>query len=534
MEEEKEEVKHYLSALQKMKTDRQTYDSTWQEVADLMFPRRDFTTTRTEGQKRTPKIYDSTALHSLEQLASGLHGMLTPPSSKWAALRIKGNKETPDDRRWLDMASNYLFDVFSSPDSLFATSTFEFYCDLIAFGNAAMSVTFKKGQIIFNSEPLATCYTRENELGKTDTVYLCRKYSPIEVIRSFGEANVHPKVAEAYRKNVPMEIEVLQVIEPRDAHYGRGAVKDKKPYKSCFIDILHKHMMREDGFDDFPFMFSRWSKRAGETYGYGPAVAAISEARQLNTMVEIMTRAAAKNTDPPLLSPAEGMILPLRLDAGAINYYNPDLGEPKFWQNGFQPNYFDTLIEQKRILIQKMFYVDWLNLPELSRMTTVEVNQRTQDSLRQLSPMLSRLGAEFLSPLIQRTLFLAIDNNLLPKPPASSQGKEVSIDYTSPMAVAQRAVQANAVLQGLTIGAQLAQFDQSVPMHVNAPAIFRDQLLKTFSWPQNYLRDEEEVQQMKEKQDEATAAAQQGQVAESYSKSAKNVAGAVNDLQGTQ
>lgn len=523
-------VKKYLARFGKMKADRSNYDSAWQEVSDYMLPRRDFTSQRAQGEQRTQKIYDSTALHAVEQLAGGLHGMLTPPNGKWLFLRVRG-QDGYAERRWLDGAAEYLFDLFASPESKFATAAFEFYLDIVAYGNAAMSVIYsQENGITFTTEQLRSCYTVENATGRNDIIYLCRKYRPVEIIRKFGESAVHKNVRDAYEKGQAITFEVLQVIEPRDEHYGRGAAKDKKPYKSCFIDVANEHLMLEEGFDDFPFMFARWSKRAGEDYGYGPGVAALSEVKQLNTMVEIMTRAAAKNVDPVLLSPAEGLIMPYRLDPGSIAFYNPDLGEPKFLQTGAQPNYFDALLEQKRALLMKMFYVDWMNLPLVDRMTTVEVNQRIQDSLRQLSPMLSRLTSEFLSPLIQRTLFLALDNGLLERPPATLQGSQVQIEYTSPMAIAQRAVSAQSVMQGLSIGAQLAQFDQSVPTVVNAERIFRDQLINTYAWPVDYVRDEEEVAEMKEQQQAMAAAAQQAQVAESYGKTAKNVAGAMSEV----
>lgn len=176
-----------------------------------------------------------------------------------------------------------------------------------------------------------------------------------------------------------------------------------------------------------------------------------------------------------------------------------------------------------------MFYVDWMNLPQVDRMTTVEVNQRAQDSLAQLSPMLSRLSSEFLSPLINRCLFLALDNGLIRRPPKSAQGRNLAIEYTSPIAIAQRAVQGQAVLQGLTVGAQLAQFDSNIPMMVDAEQVFKDQLLNTYAWPQKYLRSEETIQEMKDQKEAQAQAAQQAQMAESYGKTAKNVAGAMSE-----
>lgn len=527
-----EDSHRYIARLNDLKSARINYDSYWQEVADYSLPKRDFITTRQPGSKRIQKLYNSTAIHATEQLASALHGMLTPPAGRWFFMRMRGKKETADDRRWLDSASDYLFDIFSSPESSFATASHEMYLDIVAFGTGVMSSTFRNGRIYFHSESLANVYGDENEYGKTDTVYITKRYKPVEVIRRFGEDKVHENVRKAYQENEKETIEVLHVVEPRDQHYGRGAAKDKKPIKSCFVDVTNKHLMLEEGFDDMPFMFARWSKRAGEVYGYGCGMASLAEIKMLNELEEIMNRAAAKNVDPPTLSPTESLVLPLRLDPGGINFYDPTLGKPEFWQNGFQPNYFDALIEQKKALVQKMYYVDWLNLPQLDRMTTVEVNQRTQESLRQLSPMLSRLASEFLSPLINRTLFLAIDNGLIPKPPLSSQGSEVVIEYTSPIAIAQRAVQSQNVMQGLALSANLQQFDPSIPLHINASKIVRDQLLNTFAWPIDYMVDEDEVEEAKAAQAEQSALAQQAAVAESYSKSAKNTAGAISELQG--
>lgn len=525
------DIKYYTKRLDQMKSVRNNYDTYWQEVADYTLPKRDFTTTRTQGSKRMITVYDATAIHATEQLASGLHGMLTPPSSKWFFLRA-GGIDDEDARAWLDMATDFLSTVFSSPESSFATSVYELYLDIVAFGNAAMSVTYARDKINFLTKRLSNCWICENDDGVVDTLYIVEKISAANMIRKFGIYKVHKNVIKANDGNDDTKFEVLHAIEPRKVNKGRGASKELKPFKSCFIDLDNKHEMLEDGFDDFPFLFPRWSKRSGETYGYSAGMNALAETKELNKISEIMTRAASKNIDPPVLAPAEGIVLPMRLDPAGINFYNPDLGKPEFWQNGFQPNYFEGVMEYKRQLINKMYYIDWMNLPQIDRQTATEVMQRSQEAQRMMSPMLARLYAEFLSPLIKRVLMLALDNGLLDKPPAALQGSEVSIEYTSPMAIAQRATAAQNVLQGLTVGAQLAQLDPSVVMTVNAESIFRDQVLNTYAWPISYLNTTEQVAEMKAAQQEQQGAMMEAQTMESYSKSAGNVAGAMKDLQG--
>ena len=57
---------------------RSNWEIHWQEVADYMLPRKaDITLERPKGDKRHTVIFDGTAIHSLELLASSLHGMLT-------------------------------------------------------------------------------------------------------------------------------------------------------------------------------------------------------------------------------------------------------------------------------------------------------------------------------------------------------------------------------------------------------------------------------------------------------------------------
>ena len=50
-----------IEKLEKMRGRRMTHDTLWQEIADYMLPSRSFTVERMQGEKRTSKIFDSTA-----------------------------------------------------------------------------------------------------------------------------------------------------------------------------------------------------------------------------------------------------------------------------------------------------------------------------------------------------------------------------------------------------------------------------------------------------------------------------------------
>ena len=63
--------KSLLKRFDRLKAQRQNWESHWQEVADYMMPRKaDVTKTRSKGDKRTELIFDSSPMQSLELLAA--------------------------------------------------------------------------------------------------------------------------------------------------------------------------------------------------------------------------------------------------------------------------------------------------------------------------------------------------------------------------------------------------------------------------------------------------------------------------------
>src|SRR5210317_2475081 len=105
------ELKNNLSRL---KEKRSTWESHWQEVADLMLPRKaEITKERARGDKRHTQIFDATAIHALELLAASLHGMLTSSANRWFSLRFKETQfnESDEAKEWLEDSTERMYDV---------------------------------------------------------------------------------------------------------------------------------------------------------------------------------------------------------------------------------------------------------------------------------------------------------------------------------------------------------------------------------------------------------------------------------------
>ena len=83
-------AKQLKDNLSRLMEKRSNWESHWQEVADLMLPRKaEITKERSRGDKRHTQVYDATAIHALELLAASLHGMLTSSANRWFSLRYK-------------------------------------------------------------------------------------------------------------------------------------------------------------------------------------------------------------------------------------------------------------------------------------------------------------------------------------------------------------------------------------------------------------------------------------------------------------
>ena len=98
-----DKAKNLLKRFDRLKSQRQNWESHWQEVADYMQPRKaDVTKPRSKGDKRTELIFDSSPLQAVELLGASLHGMLTNPSTPWSARSCRAERPARPalPRRW--------------------------------------------------------------------------------------------------------------------------------------------------------------------------------------------------------------------------------------------------------------------------------------------------------------------------------------------------------------------------------------------------------------------------------------------------
>jgi len=185
--------------------------------------------------------------------------------------------------------------------------------------------------------------------------------------------------------------------------------------------------------------------------------------------------------------------------------------------------------QKTRLRIQRAFYEDlFLMLSQSDRreITAREIDERHEEKLLALGPVLERLNQDLLDPLIERTFAIMSRKGLIPPAPDAIQGQSLRIDYVSIMAQAQKAQSLSGLERFAGFIGQTAEVDPSVLDKVNSDELVNQYADATGIAPK-IVRSDDEVQAMR---DQKAKAAQQQQAAANM----PGIAGAAKDLSQTQ
>jgi hypothetical protein len=516
-----DKAKNLLKRFDRLKSQRQNWESHWQEVADYMQPRKaDVTKSRSKGDKRTELIFDSSPLQSVELLAASLHGMLTNPSTPWFSLRFKEDEMENEDeaKEWLESATETMYAAFNK--SNFQQEIFELYHDLITFGTAAMFIEEDDEDILkFSTRHINEMYIAENEKGRIDTVFRKFKLSARAAIQKFGEVSAN--IATTAKKDPYEEVEILHAVYPRTDFDPKKQDKSNMPFESVYLEAGTGEELSVSGFREFPFVVPRYLKASHEIYGRSPAMTALPDVKMLNEMSKTTIKSAQKQVDPPLLVPDDGFILPVRTVPGGLNFYRAgtrDRIEPL--NIGANTPLGLNMEEQRRNSIRNAFYVNQLMMQSGPQMTATEVIQRNEEKMRLLGPVLGRLQSELLKPLIDRAFALILRKNLFRPAPEFLSGKDIEIEYVSPLAKAQKSSELQSIMRAIEIMGSLSNV-APVFDHINMDKLVRH-LADIVGVPQKILKPQSELnaerQQAQAQQEQMQQMQQLQQVAEAGGK----------------
>ena len=498
-----------VTDFERVKADRQNWEDLWQDIAELVLPRRDFVVKRKKGEPRHNRVFDATAIRANSALAAGLQSFLINPRTKWFELRVQDEELNQNDQvaQWLADVRDAMLAHFNSRESNFYPSVHEGFQDLSAFGTMAHFIAeTNDGLPRFSARPMSEIFLREDDDGRVDTVYRLFELTAKQARDMYGLEALPRKIQKALEQGKHGEtFEFLQAVFRNGQFDPQGPqARGNMRWTSRHFAMPKGELVRESGFRDFPFTVARWSKVPGEVYGRSPSMEALPDIRMLQRMSEVVIKAAQKVVDPPLMVPDDSFLHPIRTMPGGINYFRNDGRQ----QTGLQPiqtggriDVGDALIQQRQRAVQQAFLmpeiVGLVNRGDASPLKATEVVGRQTQALRQLAPILSRLQDEFLIPAIDRTFNIMFRNEMLPQPPEVLNDQESNVQFVSQAAVAQQASENDNILNWLQQILPIFDIDPRAAMNVDTDQFVRI-AARSNNVPPEVLTDREVVRQQRE------------------------------------
>lgn len=448
-----EVAQQILKDWQRLLGERANWDAHWQQIADRCCPRLgDFTTLRASGERRTEKMFDSTAALAAETFAAALGAMITPREAMWHGLRsgIAELDRIPRVQRFFEQLNSALFYYRYSPRANFENQFHEVRMMLGLFGTAPFWVDEVPGEgLVYRAIHMAEVVLEENHHGLVDTTYRKGRLPARQwPLRWPGCERQLPSIRDALANNQGDRVfEFVHCLRPR---------KDRDPERpdwrgmaveSITVSCTDQMIVKQGGYRTMPLLVPRFTASPREPYGRSPAMMALPDIKMANEMRRTLLRAAHRAVTPPLLTADDGIFSKLSLKPDAINVGGVDMnGRPTVMplQGGGSVQLGKEMLDDTHNVIERAFLVPLFSILSPNppdRMTATEVMERAKEKGVLLRPAAGKIEAEVLGPMIEREVDILFAAGLAPDiPPELLEARgEYRITYDNPLQRAQRA-----------------------------------------------------------------------------------------------
>ena len=495
-------------------SNRGTFEGHWEEVAQLVMPSysgsfQNSGEPTTPGAKRTQSLYDSTAPIALPRFAAVMESMLTPRNSIWHRLVPVDSSLLKDrqTRLWMDEVNRLLFRYRYAPPANFASQNHQSYLSLGAFGTGPLFVDEldRMPGLRYRSIHLGEIFLFENHQGVLDKAKRRFLLSARQAVQWFGVDNLPPNVRArvgANDQDTP-QFKFLHCVSPREDRDPQRADYKGMTYASYYLSLDGKAMVREGGYNTFPYAIARHLLAPGEVYGRSPAMEALPAIKTINEQKKTLLRAGHRAVDPVLLLPDDGVIDGFSLKAGALNAGGVTRDGKRLVHELPVGNIAigEEMMAVEKDHIHDAFLITLFQiLTEGPTMTATEVLERVREKGVLLSPTMGRQQSEYLGPLIDREIDVLARQRLLPPmPPALREaGGEYKVEYDSPLSRAQRAEEASGLMRTVEMALNVVNITQNPePLDHFDFDVIMPEIADIEAVPTKWMRSLKQVQQIR-------------------------------------
>jgi len=414
------------------------------DVYEYFLPQRNLFNIENTGQKKMERIFDSTALTSIQQGASKLQENIAPIWSRWATFQptdeILQLLETGDYgideetiRTTLDKQCEIVFDYINR--SNFHTQFYEAALDLLV-GTATMKIEETDDDthpLCFRTIPQKGIAFEEGPYGTVETHWrrFCVKARLLE--RMWRGFEPSQKIQSTIKNSPNSDVNVSEgvIFDPKTKNY----------YGVLWVQDEQRISWSENFGTSSPWVTGRYTKVSGEVRGRGPAMQALPDVRSLNKAKEFVLQKAAIDlagmytaTDDGVTNPYTIRIAPaVVIPVGSNNTNNPSIQR---LDTGSNLALAQFEIQELQTAIKLALFND-LRDPVGPVRSATEIAIEQRELAQRIGSAFGRLQTEILVPILKRVVAILTRRGLIQ--PIELEGRDVKIKFTSPLARAQDA-----------------------------------------------------------------------------------------------
>lgn len=526
-----------LEAVKKsLAADKEMYMAKWQELAQFLgisFSNWSGDTS-TEKLADTKDITDSTADEAGDLMASGIQGYACGASNAWFSMAFEdsGNSSNNALSEALKECERHIYKQFAKAD--FYTSSFSATLSNVHLATAIvwMEENPQRKQPSYTVLHPRDCNIMENTAHEIDVLFRDFWLTQEEAVEVFGDK----LPAEIRNAKDPMQkFQFTNYVGPR----SKFGMKDQVAGVKDFISVYWqngktKNTLKEEEYDVKPFAVWRWSRPIfGGAWGAdSPGMKQLSNIKQVNGLIDDKTRLSQLQASP-FGKKTRG--LKVNLVPNGFTELGPGEDFTVMRAQG-DLSWTESLIKDLQQRIKSAYYSDYfliLSSTIEQRKTATEATGLQEEKSVIMSSFFSRMGAEFLEPVIEWTFQNEMRHGRLPWlaefPEEDIVNKPIKIDFISQLAKTQERASRHAPNQAYM--SQLIQLMQVFPeakYKVDVMA-YLDDVAKDYGTDNKIV-----VNTGKAKKIAAQVAAAQAQQiqAQQQMEQLKDLGGAVKDLSG--
>lgn len=450
-----------------LKVQRSSWRDHWADIGQHLLPRsgRFFRTERNRGEKyKYNRIFDNTGTRALRTLGAGMMAGASSPARPWFKLQTADPdlNESHEVRLWLDDVVHRMQRVFAKSNTY--RTMHKMYEELGAFGTSVSTVLFDFDNVIHHYPAACGEYClQQDDQGRVVALYREFERTVGEVVKEYGLENCSNHVRQSWStRSLESPVNILHVIEPRadQERNPDSMLATDMPWLSCHLEIGgdDDKILRESGFRRFPVLAPRWGVDGGDVYGTSPGMEALGDIRQLQQEQLRKGQAIDYQVRPPLQVPTSMKAQEHELFPGGLGYADPGTTLPfdQVTPQGGIRSAFDVRldlgalledIQDCRLRINSSFHADlflMIHMADKNQVTATEIAERHEEKLLMLGPVLDRVHNEMLHPSIDIAFEHMADAGLIPEAPEEIQGMNLTVEFISILAQAQKAIGSNA------------------------------------------------------------------------------------------